>query len=163
MVSYLLIVLYSQKTDRFLTKFWKDCKFETKVNMRGGTPRTGIIFWRAGPLQYWLPLLGECSRSPPAGVRQLWEAVFGPLHDGWFTRAPAHTSLGIQQFLTKNSKTPMPHPPYSPNLMPSDFFLFPQMKKFLTGKRFADMEEVKQTMAEALKGIKIDKFKNCFE
>ena len=28
---------------------------------------------------------------------------------------------------------------------------------------FADVEEVKQKMAEALKGIKIDKFKNCFE
>ena len=39
------------------------------------------------------------------------------------------------------------------------------MKKFLKGKRFADVEEVKQTkkMAEALKGIKINEFKTCFE
>ena len=37
------------------------------------------------------------------------------------------------------------------------------MKKALKGKHFADVEEVKQKIAEALKGIKINKFKNCFE
>ena len=37
------------------------------------------------------------------------------------------------------------------------------MKKVLKGKCFTHVEEVKQKMAEALKGIKIDKFKNCFE
>ena len=57
----------------------------------------------------------------------------------------------------------MPHPPYSLDLALSDCFLFPQMKKVLKGKRFADVEEVKQKMAEALKSIKINKFRNCFE
>ena len=56
----------------------------------------------------------------------------------------------------------MPHPPYSPHLTP-DFLLFPQMKKVLKGKYFADVEEVKQKMTEALKGIKIKEFKNCLE
>ena len=37
------------------------------------------------------------------------------------------------------------------------------MKKVLKGKCFANVEEVKQKTAEALKGIKIDKLKNCFE
>ena len=37
------------------------------------------------------------------------------------------------------------------------------MIKALKGKRFADVEKVKQKVAEVLKGIKIDKFKNCFE
>ena len=59
--------------------------------------------------------------------------------------------------------TPVPHPPYSPELTRSDVFLFPQMKKVLKGKRFAIVEEVKQKMAGALKDIKINKFKNCFE
>ena len=36
------------------------------------------------------------------------------------------------------------------------------MKKVLKGKHFADVPEVKQKMAEALKGIKIDMFKNMF-
>ena len=37
------------------------------------------------------------------------------------------------------------------------------MKKVLKGKCFTDVEEVKPKMAEALKGVKIDEFKNCFE
>ena len=37
------------------------------------------------------------------------------------------------------------------------------MKKVLKGKHFADVQEVKQKMAEALKGIKTDKLKNFFE
>ena len=71
--------------------------------------------------------------------------------------------LSVQQFLTKNGMTPLPHPPYSPDLAPSDLFVFPRMKKVLKGKCFANVEEVKQKMAEALKGIKVNEFKNCFE
>ena len=37
------------------------------------------------------------------------------------------------------------------------------MKKVLKGRCFADVKEVQQKMAEALKGIKVDKFKNCSE
>ena len=57
----------------------------------------------------------------------------------------------------------MPHPPYIPDLTQSKFFLFLWMKKVLKGKHFANVEELKQKMAEALKGIKIDKCKNYFE
>ena len=55
----------------------------------------------------------------------------------------------------------MSHPSYSPNLTPSDFFLFPQIKSVLQGKCFADVVEVKQKTAEALQGIQIDELKNC--
>ena len=37
------------------------------------------------------------------------------------------------------------------------------MKTVLKEKRFADVEKVKRKMAEALIGIKIDEFRNCFE
>ena len=51
-------------------------------------------------------------------------------------------------FDQENGMTPMPHPPYSPYLAPSNLFLFPQMKKVLKGKRSANVEEVKQKTAE---------------
>ena len=59
----------------------------------------------------------------------------------------------------------MPHPPYPPDFTQSYiFFLFLQMKKVHKGKlSFSNEEEVKQKMAKALKGIKIDEFKNCFK
>ena len=38
------------------------------------------------------------------------------------------------------------HPPYSPDLAPSDYFLFRVMKKFIRGKRFSSDEEVKEAV-----------------
>ena len=35
-------------------------------------------------------------------------------------------------------------PPYSPDLAPSDFFLFPRMKRVLKGKRFQNVEKVRE-------------------
>ena len=59
--------------------------------------------------------------------------------------------------------TPMPHPPYSPPLTPNNLFCCLRMKKVLKRKHLTDVEEVGQKMPESLKGIKINKFKNCFE
>ena len=56
--------------------------------------------------------------------------------------------------------TPVPHPPYSPDVTLSNIFFFPWMKKVLKGKHLANVEEVKQKTAEALKGIEVDKLKN---
>jgi hypothetical protein len=36
----------------------------------------------------------------------------------------------------------IPHPPYSPDLAPCDFFLFPKMKFKLKGRRFDTIEEI---------------------
>ena len=36
------------------------------------------------------------------------------------------------------------------------------MEKIFKGECFASVKEVKQKTAEALKSIKVDKFKNCF-
>jgi len=46
--------------------------------------------------------------------------------------------------------TVISHPPYSPNLVPCDFFLFPHMKSQMKGKRFADISEVKKKTLEVL-------------
>ena len=49
---------------------------------------------------------------------------------------------------------PMFYPFYSLDIILSNCVLFPQMK-VLKGKHFADVEEVKQKTAEALKGIRM--------
>ena len=38
------------------------------------------------------------------------------------------------------------HPPYSPDLAPSDYYLFSNLKKFLRGTRFLDDSEVESTV-----------------
>ena len=37
-------------------------------------------------------------------------------------------------------------PPYSPDLAPLDFFLFPKMKEHLASKRFANDEDLKNAV-----------------
>jgi histone-lysine N-methyltransferase SETMAR len=48
--------------------------------------------------------------------------------------APAHAALLTRTFLTDNNMTVVPHPPYSPNLAPCEFFLFPKLKMKLKGQ-----------------------------
>ena len=59
--------------------------------------------------------------------------------------------------------TPITHPPYSPDLAPCDFFLFPRLKKNMKGKRFGTVEEVKQKSLEGLKDIPLCEFQSCFD
>ena len=39
----------------------------------------------------------------------------------------------VKQFFKSEKVTVLPHPPYSPDLAPCDFFLYPKLKKFLSG------------------------------
>jgi len=56
---------------------------------------------------------------------ELWRAGNWLLHDD---NAPSHRTLVTREFLAHNSITALPQPPYSPDLAPCDFFLFPKMK-----------------------------------
>jgi hypothetical protein len=38
----------------------------------------------------------------------------------------------------------VPHPPYSLDLAPADFFLFPKLKTTLKGHRFQTIEEIQE-------------------
>ena len=51
--------------------------------------------------------------------------------------APAHTA----KLFDLRYKI-LPHPPYSLNLAPSHYFLFPNMKTWLGSKRFSSNEEI---------------------
>jgi len=42
--------------------------------------------------------------------------------------ALAHTALSVREFLAKKNIPVLPHPPYSPDLAPCDFYLFPKLK-----------------------------------
>ncbi|XP_018347274.1 PREDICTED: uncharacterized protein LOC108751537 [Trachymyrmex septentrionalis] len=73
------------------------------------------------------------------------------------------TSLLVSSFLAKNNTIVMPQPPYSPNLAPCDFFLFPKLKRPMKGRRFATIEEIKAASLEELKAIPKSAFQKCFD
>ena len=77
--------------------------------------------------------------------------------------APAHSSLLVRNFLAKNNTVIMPQPPYSPDLAPCDFFLFPKLKRPMKGRRFATIEEIKTESLRELKDIPKSAYQKCFK
>ena len=57
-----------------------------------------------------------------------WSGVH-PLHDN----ASSHKCEVVKSYLASEKVKVLNHPPYSPDLSPCDFFLFPRLKKMLSG------------------------------
>ena len=54
------------------------------------------------------------------------------LHDN----ASSHKCEVVKSFLASEKVKVLNHPPYSPDLSPCDFFLFPRLKKMLSGNKY---------------------------
>ena len=93
-------------------------------------------------------------------LRAFWAGKPWILH---YHNAPAHTALSVKQFLVSKEITTLHHPPYSPNLAPCDFFLFPKLKGILKRTRFQGVEDIKTSMTRHLKTITKEEFLQCFK
>jgi len=56
--------------------------------------------------------------------------------------APAHRSVLVRSFFAKNNETTAQHPPYSLDLNPTDFYLFPHLKSAFMGRRFREVADI---------------------
>ncbi|KAI6656250.1 hypothetical protein LOD99_11321 [Oopsacas minuta] len=93
------------------------------------------------------------SRRSKTGIRLLLH------HDN----ASAHTAAKTLDFLAENSVQLVSHPPYSPDLAPCDFFLFPTIKEKIRGVRFKSPEEARLEFEEALWSLPEEKWHSCFD
>ena len=81
--------------------------------------------------------------------------------DDWILHhdnAPAHTSHLVQQFLAKHGTAHLQQPPYTSDLAPCDFFLFPRLKKVLKGHRLEATEDIKRNSKKTLSDIPKEEF-----
>uniref|UniRef100_A0A1B6H603 Mos1 transposase HTH domain-containing protein n=1 Tax=Homalodisca liturata TaxID=320908 RepID=A0A1B6H603_9HEMI len=76
------------------------------------------------------------------------------IHDN----ARPHSANVTKQLLQKFKWEVFDHPPYSPDLAPSDYHLFREMKAWLGGRRFADNEELQATVRVYLSSLAADFF-----
>ena len=53
----------------------------------------------------------------------------------------------------------LPHPPYSPELAPCDFFLFPKLK----GCRYETIEEMKEAVTKVMDSLTQEDFHRAFQ
>lgn len=73
-----------------------------------------------------------------------------------------HNTLSVRQFFAKRLFPILEHPPYSPDLAPCDFCLFPRVKRALKETHFQSVEEVKVKTADLLKRVISEELLNCF-
>ena len=77
--------------------------------------------------------------------------------------APAHTALSTRQLLANKQVTVLDHPPYSPDLAPCDFWLFPKLKSVVKGLHFASVDEIKDRVTRELRCLAEEDFAGCFQ
>ena len=81
------------------------------------------------------------------------------LHDN----APAHRALATQKKLAYLGLQCLDHPPCSPDLAPSDYHLFPGLKKQLKGRHFSSDSEVIAAAETWLDGQPSEFFLSCLQ
>ena len=91
---------------------------------------------------------------------ELWENRTWMLHHD---NAPAYVSLLICSYLAKHQTSVVPHPPYSPDLTPADFFLFSKLKTTLKGPRFQTIDEIQEYAMRELRAITESAFQEIFQ
>ncbi len=72
--------------------------------------------------------------------------------------ASSHTAIPTLALIGESHVQMIAHPPYSPDLAPCDFFLFPRMKAELRGHKFRGRDELQVAVRNALKNIQQEEF-----
>jgi hypothetical protein len=84
--------------------------------------------------------------------------------DAWILTMSLLMTLSLSgSFLPKKSIMKLGHPPYSPDLAPCDFWLFPKLKTALKGHRFSEIADIQGHATTILQSIPEEEFQKCFE
>ena len=90
------------------------------------------------------------NRRPKTGTRGL-----RLLHDN----ARPHKTKLVREKLESMRVVELDHPPYSPDLAPYEFWLFPKLKKHLSGRKFESRAHLGSAIFQYKKAIPREDFK----
>ena len=77
--------------------------------------------------------------------------------------APVHNFILITDDLTKMGIKTLPQPPYSPDVGPCGFWLFPKLKEKLRGCRYETIEEMKEAVTKVIDTLTQEDFDGAFQ
>ena len=80
------------------------------------------------------------------------------LHDN----APAYKSATVQEYLKESGLNILDHPPYSPDLSPCDFWLFPRLREMLLGHCFESRCGIGSVVYQCLQHIPKEDYRAAF-
>lgn len=109
---------------------------------------------------YYCDVLRRLRENVRRRRPELWRQGNWLLHHD---NAPCHTSLLTRTFLAQNNMAVVPHPPYSPDLAPCDFALFPKLKLKLKGRRFDTLERIQEASLAVINTLKEQDFQKVFD
>ena len=119
----------------------------------GGVRKSIHQSWLAKGLGLWLLCWGF------KGVQEeILSEEASPLHIGSVAFPPVHNSILVTDYLTKMSMKTVPQPPYSPELAPCDFWLFPKLR----GCRYETIEEMKEAVTKVIDTLTQEDFDGAF-
>ena len=101
-----------------------------------------LLCWNFKGVQEEIP-------SEEASTLQSGSVVFGPVHN----------SILVTDYLTKMGIKTVPHRHYSPDLAPSDFWLFPKLR----GCRYETIEEMKEAVTKVIDTLTQEDFHEAFQ
>ena len=76
--------------------------------------------------------------------------------------APIHTADTVKTCLAMYNIVLAPHPPYSPDLAPSDFYLFGKLKELARGCEFETVEDIKNWILSQFEEISMDELRRVY-
>ena len=88
---------------------------------------------------------------------ELWES------GNWFLQqdnAPAHTTTPTIAYFGEHDMELLNHPPYSPDLAPCNYFLFPALKAKLRGRRFENVDNLQNAVKQELRKMSREKIRD---
>jgi histone-lysine N-methyltransferase SETMAR len=170
--------IYMYEPERkFQSQVWvfPDDEAPTKVvrDRSVGKRMVATFVRRSGPVST-VPLLNRATVNAEWYTTVCLPKVFSQLqHDRPKTgvrgillhhdNASSHTAAKTLDYLMDEGVQLLPHPPYSPDLAPCDFFVFPRVKDRLRGNRFNTAEDAIEAYESALQSLGEADWHSCFE
>ena len=110
--------------------------------------------------EYYIEVLREFRKTFRRKRPELFESGQWHFHQD---NAPVHKSILVTDYLTQMGIKTVPHPPYSPDLAPCDFWLFPKLKENLRGNRYSTIEDMKEAVTRVLNTLTQEDFQGAFQ
>ena len=110
--------------------------------------------------QQGIEVLREFSKRFRRKRPALFKSVQWHFHQ---ENAPVHNSILVTDYLTKMGIKTVSHPPYSPDLSPCDFWLFPKLKEKLRVCRYETIEGMKESVTKVIDTLIQENFHGAFQ
>ena len=110
--------------------------------------------------RYYIEVLREFRKTFCRKRPELFESGQWHFHQD---NAPVHKSILVTDYLTQMGIKTVPHPPYSPDLAPCDFWLFPKLKENLRGNCYSTIEDMKEAVTRVLNTLTQEDFQGAFQ